>query len=158
MLLRNSLRKWVSTGECQTCTIKTSPGDGSMLKYLLQSPARVAMGPSLLTTPPASSLARWMGSLPFQLSALWQRAFQFPQLPVAGTPPPSTAPRGCWEARPCWLPISSWRGARACNHGWARHFGAVAPKTSSFLASLQPTWQIKGQPRAWKQHSQDCVS
>lgn len=46
--------------------------------------------------------------------------------------------------------------ARACNPGSARHFGAVAPKIPSFLASLQPTWQIKGQPRAWKPRSQAC--
>ena len=146
--------EWVSNGECQNCTIKISPGDGSVLKYLLQSRARVVMGPSLLTTTPASSLASLTGSLPFQLSALWRGAFQLPQLPVAGMPPPVPL----LGSRALWLLVSSWRGARACNHSRARHFGAVAPKTSSFLASLQPTWQIKGQPRAWKRRSQGCIS
>lgn len=129
----------------------------------LSSPAVAAEPPGLRQdlhcwlTPP-SSLARLTGSSPFQLSALWQHVFQFPQLPVAGMPPlQCSSPGGLLGSRALWLLTSTWHGARACNHSWARHFGAMAPKTSSFLASLQPTWQIKGQPRAWKQHSQDWV-
>lgn len=97
-----------------------------------------------------------MRSLGFRVIGIWgswDLALLFLRGPSSEMAPAELVP-GLWDTG-LWLPSGA--AAQPELQPWlSQTLWSPAPEIPAFLASLQPTWQIKGQPRAWKPRSQDC--